>query len=152
MFFGKDKEIERLKKEIDFLEKFGKRWDIQLIVASILEAANILTTFDNLTELDILKYIGTHLMRCIEITAQNNFNLKGFKLNPEKREIFEKRMFDISVALLNISKRRFKDKNLTSEEEAEICNEAIKGIISQIEIFSKPGADYNISEFLGKNY
>lgn len=152
LFFGKDKEIEKLKKEIDFLKQFHKYWDIQLIIASILDTASILKLLDKLTELDILRYINTHLRRCIEVTAKNNFNLKGFELNPEKKELFEKELFDISVTILNLSQGRFKIENLTHEEKENICNEAIKGIVKQIEIFASPATSYNISEFLGRNY
>lgn len=149
MFFGKEKEIEKLKKEIKDLKKSQEIWDINMYVANIIQGTRILLELNILTDLDTLTYINKHLMHCVEITARNMFSLKGFELNsdPSVKEEYISKMIDISTAILNIAKENFVNPNITNAEKKVIAKNLNFAIINQIKVFASPSEEFNISDF-----
>lgn len=151
MFFKKDKEIEKLKKEINFLKEAQEKWDILLYITNVSYGVWILLDMGVLSEIDLLKYIGKHLTNCIKITARNKFNLKGFEINPEKKEEYVSNFTDMCLLILDLSKNnKIQFENDESlEKEKQKIKDLFFALVLQIEIFASPNPEYNynISEF-----
>lgn len=140
LFFNKDKEKEQLKKELKYMEETLKFNEIELQVLSVLQTMIILSDFKKLDEQDIMDYAFSHMKAIIDFVAKNRFNLKGFILNPDKREEFVTEMAMMISQLLGIARQE-----INSYETGKYLIPMIK----KIENYASPNPryNYNISEF-----